>query len=454
MSTMRGWPSSRKPEDQIAQHATIEPTGAEQYGLSVNARVFVYQVGVDAAETGSTVSSIVATGHAAQIGDVIWFTSGALDDREVRVISVSTNEIVLADEMPAAPGNGDTFAIMRPRSPQIDVNGNLTTTPGPVQFVLNSVDTEVEQDTVTPANSRPLPVKVLRDNGTDDWADDVETLLTSIDGKDFATQTTLAAVLADTADIEIATEAVNTNLGAQADASASSDTGTFSLISLFKRLLEKFTTLNAVNFATETTLASVDVSNAAIETSVALIDNAIQTQGNPAGNDFMQVGGVAGGNAHRWQVNASGHGQVEVAAALPSGTNNIGDVDVATLPVTYNAGNSDASTQRVVIATDQAAVATKAPRNTTGSIVNDSLTGTTPQTETAPANAVGFILFADDDNDDSIRFAIGSAASTTVGCRLAPGRDSGFIPCAANVSLCAIAGTGTAAYALQWIVES
>ncbi len=36
---------------------------------------------------------------------------------------------------------------------------------------------------------------------------------------------------------------LDTNLGAKADASASSDTGTFSLISLFKRLLEKVTTL-------------------------------------------------------------------------------------------------------------------------------------------------------------------------------------------------------------------
>lgn len=36
---------------------------------------------------------------------------------------------------------------------------------------------------------------------------------------------------------------IDTNLGAKADASATTDTGTFSLISLFKRLLEKTTTL-------------------------------------------------------------------------------------------------------------------------------------------------------------------------------------------------------------------
>lgn len=44
-----------------------------------------------------------------------------------------------------------------------------------------------------------------------------------------------------------------------------------------------------------------------------------------------------------------------IANALPAGTNNIGDVDVLTLPVAYNTGNVGATTQRVVIASDQTA---------------------------------------------------------------------------------------------------
>lgn len=458
MSSMRGWPSSRKPGNQAGNHVTIEPTGVEQFGQTVNARVFVYQVASDTAETGSTTEVINATGHVAQIGDIVRFTSGTLTDRESKIISVETNSITVADVLPAAPSNGDVFLIMRPRYPQVDVDGNLivSTTPGPVQFVLDSVDTEVKQDTVTPGNSRPLPVKVFRDNGTDDWADDVEVLLTSLEAAlasiDNKIQLPGQATMANSAPVVIASDQSPVSVtGPLTDAQLRASAVPISAASL--PLPTGASTL-AEQQSQTTLLGSIDVVVSAAETSLALIDNAIQTQGSPAGNDFMQVGGFAGGNAHRWQVNASGHGQVELAAALPSGTNNIGDVDVATLPVAYNAGNAGADTQRVVIATDQAAVATKAPRNTTGSIVNDTLTGTTPQTETAPANAVGFILFADDDNDDSIRFAIGSAASTSVGCRLAPGRDSGFIPSAANVSLCAIAGTGTAAYALQWIVES
>jgi len=46
------------------------------------------------------------------------------------------------------------------------------------------------------------------------------------------------------------TEDININIGAKADAVATTDTGAFSLIALFKRLLEKFTTLNAKDFST------------------------------------------------------------------------------------------------------------------------------------------------------------------------------------------------------------
>jgi hypothetical protein len=47
-------------------------------------------------------------------------------------------------------------------------------------------------------------------------------------------------------------------------------------------------------------------------------------------------------------------GDVDVLTlpTLPAGNNNIGDVDVATLPVAFNTGTRSATTQRVTIATD------------------------------------------------------------------------------------------------------
>ena len=49
----------------------------------------------------------------------------------------------------------------------------------------------------------------------------------------------------DLEDINVSTSNIDANLGAKADASASSDNGTFSLISLFKRALTKFTSISA-----------------------------------------------------------------------------------------------------------------------------------------------------------------------------------------------------------------
>lgn len=49
-----------------------------------------------------------------------------------------------------------------------------------------------------------------------------------------------------------------------------------------------------------------------------------------------------------------------ITNALPPGTNNIGDVDVLTLPVSYNAGATDATTQRVVLANGQTIAVTQA----------------------------------------------------------------------------------------------
>lgn len=71
------------------------------------------------------------------------------------------------------------------------------------------------------------------------------------------------------------------------------------------------------------------------------------------------------------------------------------------------------------------------------------------ESEAAPADAVGFILSADGANTDSIRYRMGGTASATAGHELEPGRDSGFIPAAASLSIFAV--SGTQAYQLSWV---
>lgn len=119
------------------------------------------------------------------------------------------------------------------------------------------------------------------------------------------------------------TGAISTNLGAKADASASSDTGTFSLISLFKRLLEKITTLNAKDFSTSakqdsllTELqAKADLTETQPVSLASVPSHAVTNAGTFAvQSDLTKVGGTA---------------------------------------VDSNSGVKSAGTQRVVLATDQ-----------------------------------------------------------------------------------------------------
>lgn len=67
---------------------------------------------------------------------------------------------------------------------------------------------------------------------------------------------------------------------------------------------------------------------------------------------------VGATDANRLDVSAAGNAQVEVAIALPAGTNNIGDVDVATVPAPLNTtgGGTEATALRVTIANDSTGV--------------------------------------------------------------------------------------------------
>jgi hypothetical protein len=94
---------------------------------------------------------------------MIRFTSGALDRVEASVLSVPTSgEIILGTELEVAPTDSTTtFLVMRYVSVSSNSSGSLFVTPttsGPLTYTRNGVDQAVTEDTVTPANNRPLPV--------------------------------------------------------------------------------------------------------------------------------------------------------------------------------------------------------------------------------------------------------------------------------------------------------
>lgn len=319
MSAPRGFPSQEKLFDTKGEHATIEPIRAKQQGLSVNAAVYVYEVGTDAVEAGSTETVINATAHAARKGDVIRITSGALDNTEVKVFDVTANTIQLCEKLNSAPAAAVTFQILRAKYPVVTEDGfiSVTVTPSPVAFVLDTVDTEVNEDTVTPANSRPLPVKLMNDSGVE-----------------FGTNT--APIRIDP--VGTTAQPITDNGGSiTIDGSVSVTSSAL-----------------PTGAATEATLSSIDGKTPALVSGRVPVDGSGVTQPISAASLPLPTGAATSalqtsGNASLTSIDGKivvvDTGSVTISSALPAGTNNIGDVDVLSLPSipagTNNIGDVD-----------------------------------------------------------------------------------------------------------------
>lgn len=262
-------------------------------------------MGTDAVEANSTTTSIVATAHAAQRGDVIRFTSGALQNKEVVVFSTSTNAIGLGETLASAPAAAVTFQILRHKKPRVNDAGELMLaagiSAGPVQFVRDSVDTETLEDTAVAANNRPLPVKLLNASG------EVGVSGNKLIVDDPDTQTKLDTLITSNAAIQVAAEILDNAISGsemQVDIVAALPAGT-------------------------NNIGDVDV---------------LSLPALPAGNN--NIGDVDVASLPALPAGNNNIGDVDVASlpALAAGNNNIGDVDIASVPIgTYTDRSSSTS---------------------------------------------------------------------------------------------------------------
>ena len=168
MSMPKGYPSTDKEKRVNAEFVTISPSNNNKNALDVRDTGVVHSFATDLAEAGSTTTTVVATAHAALKGDKIRFTSGPNVTLEADVFSiVDANSFVLAQTLPVAPGVGDGFEILRQTSLTVSASGGITS--GPIQFNRDTgggpIATTVSEDTVTPANNRPLPVQLTDFSG-------------------------------------------------------------------------------------------------------------------------------------------------------------------------------------------------------------------------------------------------------------------------------------------------
>lgn len=161
----KGYSSEQKPG--ALKHQTLQPLSQDRHAASVAPLSIMYPI--DAVsyvpEATSTDGRIDLAGHLVEVGDVLWFDGGALLGQEVSVIAVDTNSITLGNKQAAAITAAETFRITRNKNVAGDASGNLSITPGPIQFVLDSANTIVTEDTVTPSNNTPLPVKLTSVTG-------------------------------------------------------------------------------------------------------------------------------------------------------------------------------------------------------------------------------------------------------------------------------------------------
>lgn len=211
------------------------------------------------------------------------------------------------------------------------------------------------------------------------------------------------------------------------------------------------------------------------------LDASVQNvQGSASGGAVATKSALAGGqylltpptltNAQQAALQLDASGNLKVNVTSGGGSNASVSTTGATVPAsaTYvgfkgSTGNltavtltaagalpvdGSASTQPVSIASS---VQVKDAVNVTASGSAAAATVSTVATLTAPANAVGFVLQCLDTSTANIRWAIGRTASATLGQQLQPGRDTGFIPSGANVTICAESGTQN--YDIQWVSQ-
>lgn len=239
------------------EYNTVQPTGSRRHSLDTANRG-VFLEASDAAEANSTTIMIKATAHVAKAGDMIRFTSGALEHVEIAVLSVTTNEITLAGTLSVAPSAADTFNIMRWVTPSYDEDGSITAALAPPA---GGFATEAKQDTqITEAQTTNTRIGSLTET-----APASDTASSGLNGRlqRIAQRlTSLIALLPSSIGQKASADSLSVVMAS--DAAAPLPTGASTLAEQ-QAQTALLTTIDAKDFATETTLAAAAADIALIE---------------------------------------------------------------------------------------------------------------------------------------------------------------------------------------------
>lgn len=436
---------------------------------------------------------IELTAHGASVGDVLRMTSGSADG-----INFEIQKIIDVDKfyiLPiATPSVADTAEVMGWTVTKTTKDGTtlVTISAAPIQFVKNGVDTEVEEDTVDQTNSEALPVALIDnvsgekmqilDNpntvrkeiqvhdeeqlqflGTIDSSlstiaqvvKDVNTVaptfaalmgmddgtnMQSVKAGQQANADGLAVTLSTEqeqllTDIELNTNTALVTLGQATDAAAGTDTANTGFISLFKRNLEKLTSLLAL-FP-----SSIGQKTKAGSLSVVLASD----------NDALSVTGPLTDA----QLRASAVPVSAAALPLPTGaaTETTLSAMSAKLPASLGQKASAASLS-AVLSTENEALINDIKSNTAALSIDSMSQSTTTgsATLTAPVGAKGFTIQNSSRADGALRFTkVGGSASATIGFLLEPGQSTSYQEGASSLEVFAVDGTAIDACVIWYV---
>lgn len=502
-------------------HATVIKAGSGRASLDVVAHGYYRYFENKAVELGSTDELVKITAHGAKEGDVmrIKTSTNYIVERDVIVDRIiDANWFKLSGYLSANLTAGDTVDMLHSVLPLMNDDGSELSSiiAPPIAFTKNGSTQTVTEDTVTPSNNAPLPVKLTGVTGdVNITAGDLNVQLShagaNYDSTRIGDGTNLLTI--NTAnEAKVKDTDMYDTFGAKTSTASLTDTADTGFISLFKRSLERMTTLLGMfkteaaegttgmpilgsdgtdhkflltdatgklqivasssalptGAATETTLASVDTKFTTLNakdfsTEVTLAAMSAKLPAalgklNAANSlsvtlatseDVASQTTLAALNAKIPVVGQSNNsGSIPVALASDSGLATETNLTNMSAKLPTSLGTKLENTSLSVVIANST---TKVPVSlsvASAGAVNNGTATTSPATITKPANATGFMIKNQAASAGTLYYSIGAIASAA-SMDLLPGQGSAFIPISADIS---IASDDTASYCIQWSI--
>jgi hypothetical protein len=180
-----------------AQFETVHSLGSERFGKAVAPKGLA-EVTPEAAIVSVTLIegpngqiqyyNIEFTAHGAMVGNILRLTDGTLIATEYDILQIIDADNFYILPITAPPQVGDLATIMRWVSTKLGLDGGISVSPSPIQFVQDGVGTFVNEDTVDPSQNLGLPIRIFANDGTPAAFNgaQLETNLPNVTGVDLA----------------------------------------------------------------------------------------------------------------------------------------------------------------------------------------------------------------------------------------------------------------------------